>query len=324
MSGEFRESAHEPSQGLATIEHHFATPLDPNVVEFSHLLSGRLNSELVPMEFVMASSLLVYDLQKGVNGFTSKPIDSPLVQQSNELYRELQDRLPALAEFSFSPQFAAEVGQFVDKVLGRPADSSGQTVEETLTLPIKAERTLVPGTLPETGKVELVRVLENGIKLFVDQEVILLGNEFDPSSYGGPMGSAYGDYSLEMLIDPIVGLGQANGQYFGLEKDGLDKLINFNSGLFVGYDINSLPDLRKLDVNGKTVYFPTARLLENMGVIRRGVDAPEAANAGILAFLLKNGPLGDETPAKEEALPEIELPGLDPFDIVRVNGELPE
>lgn len=323
MSGEFRENTQEPSQRLATIEHHFDTPLDPNVVEFSHLLSDRLNPELVPMGFVMAGNLMTYDLQTGRDGFTSEPIDSSLVHQSPELYEQLQTRLPALAEFAFSCEFAGEVSQIIEKITGKPV-ANGKTVEEALAQPIEAQQYLSPNTLPDAGKVEVAAELEDGTKLYVDQELILLGNEFDPSTYNSPLGSAYGDYSLEMLVHPIVGLGAANGQYFGVDKDGLDKLINPDPRFTTFFEPDNIPDLRTAEVDGKTIYFPTARMLENMGVTRRGVEAPEAATAGILSYLMKNSTLGDETPAKEEFVPEVDLPGLDPFDIVRSNGELPE
>lgn len=325
MSGEFAESTQEPRQRLASIEQHFDTPLDPSVVEFAHLLSDRLNPELVPMGFVMAGKLLAYDLHTGINGFTDEPIDSNLVQQSPKLYEELQDRIPAFAKFAFPPEFADEVATIIEEVTGMPVTYSGKTTEEVLAEPIKAERMLAPNMLPDAGVVEIAAELEDGTMLYVDQEVMLLGNEFDPTTYNGPMGSAYGDASLEMLFHPVVALGEINGQYFGLDDEGLRNMVNRTSGFRVSFDPEALPDMRKVDVDGKQVYFPTQQMLEKMGVMRRGVDLAEPVNnAGILSFLLRNTTMGDETPSKEEALPEIELPGLDPFELVRINGELPK
>ena len=94
MSGEFVENTKEPRERLAKLEQYFTVPLDPNTVEFAHLLSDSLNDELVPMGFVMAGTLLTYDLESGVNGFSGEAIDSSLVMRSPELYKKLHDKLP--------------------------------------------------------------------------------------------------------------------------------------------------------------------------------------------------------------------------------------
>lgn len=81
----------------------------PEVAEFAHFLSQRLNPNLVPIGFVMASQLAIYDLEKGVDGFTGEPIQLSISLADKELYAKLTQAVPELAKKAFSPEFASEV-----------------------------------------------------------------------------------------------------------------------------------------------------------------------------------------------------------------------
>jgi hypothetical protein len=49
-----------------------------HIDEFCRLLANRLNSQVTPLGFLMAFELMKLDVEKGIDGFTGKRIDSPI------------------------------------------------------------------------------------------------------------------------------------------------------------------------------------------------------------------------------------------------------
>lgn len=130
MTGEVRETTREASDILAHLDLVFQdADINPLVVEFGGLLADRLNNpEIVPMGFVMGSSLLIEDLKRGVSGYTNEPIDSVLANQPPEAYESLYAILPTLAEVSFSESFSGEVREHLLSMLD--ASQTGTALPE--------------------------------------------------------------------------------------------------------------------------------------------------------------------------------------------------
>lgn len=101
----------EPKQKLAMLE-----KLLPNSAEqihsFGRFLVEYLNKELTPEGFVIGCELALYDLQKGVNGFTNEPIKSKLVGYPPMIYAMFRLYIPQIAEAIFSAEFAESVKTF--------------------------------------------------------------------------------------------------------------------------------------------------------------------------------------------------------------------
>ena len=83
---------------------------------FGAYLAERLDSELFPEGFNMAADLALYDLQKGVNGFTGEPIRSSLVGYPSVIYSILRKQVPNIAKAVCPKDFASEVRDFYEKV----------------------------------------------------------------------------------------------------------------------------------------------------------------------------------------------------------------
>lgn len=79
------------------------------VYDFASYLADRLNPELVPKGFYMASQLVLYDLQKGVSGFPSTPIPSRLAGYPPQIYALLNMYVSQIAEAVCPPEFAEGV-----------------------------------------------------------------------------------------------------------------------------------------------------------------------------------------------------------------------
>jgi len=83
---------------------------------FTCFVADRLNDELVPQGFIMAVELAAYDLIKGVDGYTGKPIQNRLVGlppfifplMVENLFRNLDKVLPS--------EFAKEALDFLAQV----------------------------------------------------------------------------------------------------------------------------------------------------------------------------------------------------------------
>jgi hypothetical protein len=86
------------------------------VYDFASYLADRLNSELVPEGFYMASQLVLYDLQKGVSGFPSNPIPSSLAGYPPQMYAFLNMYVSQIADAVCPPEFAEGVKRMDDAV----------------------------------------------------------------------------------------------------------------------------------------------------------------------------------------------------------------
>jgi|SRR3989344_1483850 len=108
-------SMDEPKQKLRELEKYM-----PNAVEtvhaFGRFLVERLNSQLVPMGFVVGCHLAIHDLETGVDGFTGKPIRNGLVGYPPMIYALLGMEIPAIAKAIFPADFAAKIEAFVEEV----------------------------------------------------------------------------------------------------------------------------------------------------------------------------------------------------------------
>lgn len=117
MTQQVALSMEDAKQKLMRLEEHISDDTSEGLIyEFGRLLAGRLNPELVPMGFVIGCHLLLYDLQKGVDGFTKEPIRSKLIGYPPMIYALLRMEIPTIAEAIFPAEFAAGVKDFVEEV----------------------------------------------------------------------------------------------------------------------------------------------------------------------------------------------------------------
>ena len=100
---------------LRNLREHMPDQND-QIYSFGAYLADRLNPELVPEGFNMAAELALYDLQKGVNGFTGKPIQSRLVGYPPMIYGILRMQVPEIAKAVCPEDFAKGVIEFYEQV----------------------------------------------------------------------------------------------------------------------------------------------------------------------------------------------------------------
>jgi hypothetical protein len=108
-------SMKEAKEKLSELQKYMPKNED-TIWEFGRMLSTKLNPELVPEGFVMACELLIYDLQKGVDGFTGQPIRSKLVGYPPMIYALLRMEIPHIASVIFPEEFATAVKDFIQEV----------------------------------------------------------------------------------------------------------------------------------------------------------------------------------------------------------------
>ena len=84
--------------------------------EFGAYLGTRLNPRLNPMGFNMAVQLVIYDLEKGVDGFTGKPVPSSLSGMPSMIYVLMEMNTPVIAKAVCPPNFADAVQKVYDEV----------------------------------------------------------------------------------------------------------------------------------------------------------------------------------------------------------------
>src|SRR5438105_882062 len=83
------------SAKLRRVEEFTTEPISPLVTQFGRFLADRINGgEIAPMGFIMAANLSLYDLEKGINGFTNEPIRSDLVGRTPDVYGLLRGSIP--------------------------------------------------------------------------------------------------------------------------------------------------------------------------------------------------------------------------------------
>jgi len=73
---------------------------------FGRYLADRLNQELSPSGFYLANIFVIYDLKRGIDGDTERPINNTLVGGQPELYASLGELIPAIAEAVCPEDFA--------------------------------------------------------------------------------------------------------------------------------------------------------------------------------------------------------------------------
>lgn len=129
------EDAGAAAQKLRSIEEFTTEPLSPPIAEFARFLADRIDrGTIAPLGFLMAANLSLYDLQKGVNGFTSEPIRNGLVDRTPEFYTMLTANIPGLARLAFSETFADAVDeewQVVLDAMGAERKQTPKAVETT-------------------------------------------------------------------------------------------------------------------------------------------------------------------------------------------------
>jgi hypothetical protein len=101
---------------LARLEDHIPDSPNELIYKFGRFLAERLNSELVPMGFVMGCELVLYDLEQGVDGFTGKPIQNGLAGYPPMIYGLLRMEIPNIATAVFPEDFANSVKDHIDAV----------------------------------------------------------------------------------------------------------------------------------------------------------------------------------------------------------------
>jgi hypothetical protein len=116
----------EAKQKLANFTHKEVDRNHPIVSDFAKFLATRLNPRLVPIGFIMACELALYDLEKGVDGFTQKPITSRLVGYPPAIYRILRLEIPKIAEGVFPSEFADSVKTEWNLMLAEQKNGSPQ------------------------------------------------------------------------------------------------------------------------------------------------------------------------------------------------------
>lgn len=187
---EFLEPTQEPRAKLAKLGEFTTSPVDPSVIEFAHLLSERLDNgvdQIAPIEVIVAGTLLIYDLNAGVNGYTGEPINTGLIGQTPETYDHLRGSIPMLAEIAFPPQFATEVKRHFEEIQ-RQAERTGEDVSMlTIGYAINFIGDLLPSAMPEEEPSVEEEIPEDHINLKgLDKAIVLaaLFNGAQPQGMG--------------------------------------------------------------------------------------------------------------------------------------------
>lgn len=100
---------------------------DPRITEFGVFIASRLNEKIAPSGFVMVAVLSLYDLEKGLDGFSKEPINNNLVGLSPYEYIELSSTIAPLARIAFPEEFADDVAKIVVSTGLVPSKASEQT-----------------------------------------------------------------------------------------------------------------------------------------------------------------------------------------------------
>lgn len=89
---------------------------DKILYEFARLLADRLNEKLVPEGFLLGAQLLLYDLERGIDGYTGQRINSRLVGYPPIIYVSIELMIPMIAEATCPADFAQEVHKIVEEI----------------------------------------------------------------------------------------------------------------------------------------------------------------------------------------------------------------
>ena len=109
-------SMDEVKQKLGKLKEFLPNASNDLVYDFGHFLADYLNPRLAPEGFVMGCELALNDLQKGVNGFTGKPINHKLVGYPPMIYRFISMEIPRIADAVLPVEFATKVKIFITKI----------------------------------------------------------------------------------------------------------------------------------------------------------------------------------------------------------------
>jgi hypothetical protein len=150
-SPEFMDDPISTAEAVEKLRNFNEEDASSRVAQFAHFIAGRLNPELIPEGFVMASVLSIYDLQQGRDGYANKPIKNELVGLEDSDYDELLASVPRLAYAAFPESFANSVVRHVIKsgIMPAPEASVGPTltkgeiITETIENIDDAERLIV-------------------------------------------------------------------------------------------------------------------------------------------------------------------------------------
>lgn len=93
------------------------------IYQFGRFLADRLNSELVPTGFLVAMQTALYDLQKGVDGYSGQLISNKLVGYPPIIYSLLSMRFMDITHAVCPDDFAKDVEQ-VQKLLVEGRESN--------------------------------------------------------------------------------------------------------------------------------------------------------------------------------------------------------
>lgn len=122
----------EPASKLIRIEEFTTDPISPFIAEFGRLLGNRIATRktIDPMGFIITASLLIYDLQKGVDGFTGEPMKNSLVGRTSDLYSTLYGNIPGFARVGFSEEFVSAVKTEWEQILEDSGDKHDPQLSE--------------------------------------------------------------------------------------------------------------------------------------------------------------------------------------------------
>lgn len=126
----------QPTQGaierLNRIQEFSTQPIDPRVAMFAKFVATRLNERIVPLGFMFAASMALYDVEQGVDSSTGEPLNTRLEHNPQHVYTLLSLSIPDLADASFPKPFADEVRLEYQRYL----DTSGKETDELVTRPV--------------------------------------------------------------------------------------------------------------------------------------------------------------------------------------------
>jgi hypothetical protein len=86
------------------------------VYKFAEYMATHTNAELVPQGFVLVAVLALYDVQKGIDSRTGKPIVGSIACQPAMVYRIIEMMIPTIAKVIFPADFAGVVRTTMDNV----------------------------------------------------------------------------------------------------------------------------------------------------------------------------------------------------------------
>ncbi|MEJ0002114.1 MAG: hypothetical protein WDN09_02995 [bacterium] len=113
MNSEKVLSMAEPKTKLLNLKEFLPETRNELVYSFAAFLSTYLNNELVPEGFVLCANLALYDLERGINGYTNQQIRNSLVGYPSIIYTLLRTEISDIADAVFPTEFATEVKEYI-------------------------------------------------------------------------------------------------------------------------------------------------------------------------------------------------------------------